>query len=223
MIVITQIDDEYFDRREEIDELLAEGDYESSKDEIIAGFKVFQKKYGFKNVAFQMVLVILGIVTQSVNLFTAAPDADTSFSKLLIILCVILGVYIVTRPGHTIKKLSASLDTLKGSVYNAQIYTNRIIIATIHDEFAAGEENTSDEADTKADSPEEITEEDDIPATIIHLDNGSVDIVETKELFVVYIRKVNVFTIPKHAFKPYEVTAVSNRLSEVMGIRYKKG
>mgnify|MGYP003304929956 FL=1 len=60
------------------------------------------------------------------------------------------------------------------------------------------------------------------PATIIHIDNSAVEIVECPDMFLVYIRKLNVFVIPKSAFKTYDVMEIQNRLSNIMGVRYKE-
>ncbi|MGN1101291.1 MAG: hypothetical protein ACI4RG_03805, partial [Huintestinicola sp.] len=170
----------------------------------------------------QMLIVILGLVSQILTIATAAENEDVSFSYMLIVVCVVLGIYFLIRPKNTFRKLEDSLGELEGTVYEAEIYTNKIIISTLYDPYISEEaEKEAEAAENK--SADEVNDEDsDLPpATIIHLDNAAVEMVESSELFVVYIKKLNVFVIPKSAFKPYEVTEIKNRLSNIMGVRYK--
>lgn len=222
------IDDDIYDNgRESPEELLASGEYESKKENILAGFKVFQKKYIYKSVIFQLVLVVLGMASQIMNIAAAKEGEDVSFSYMLTLMCVILGIYIFMRPRSTFKKLEKSLGELNGTVYKAEIYTNKIIISILYDTYINDEEKEKAEEDKQEEKQEENENSDSDaaelpPATVIHLDNGAVEIVDCKEMFVVYIKKINVFVIPKSAFKPYENDEIRNRLSNIMGVRYKE-
>lgn len=216
------LDDIYDDGRESISELLAEGEYESSRDQILQGFKIFQKKYVYKTVAIQMTLVILAIATQLVNVFMGT-DRDVSFSWMLIVMCVVLGGYLLMRPKNTYKKLEAGLNEIEGTVYKAEIYTDNIKISTIYDPYIKKEEEEKSSENSDNNSAEEKNEEDELPpATVIHLDNSAVEIVECSEIYLVYVKKVNIFVVPKSAFKPYENMEIKNRLSNIMGVRYKE-
>ena len=215
-------DDIYDDGRSSFEELLAKGEYESSKEDILKGFKLFQKKYVYKSVGIQMLIVIMGLVSQILTIATAAEGEDVSFSYMLIVMCVVLGGYFLIRPKNTFRKLEDSLGELEGTIYDAEIYTNKIIISTLYDPYISEEAEKKAESAEKEISDEENDPESELPpATIIHLDNAAVEIVESSELFVVYIKKFNVFVIPKSAFKPYEVMEIKNRLSNIMGVRYK--
>lgn len=223
-------DEMYDDGRVSFDELLAKGEYESSSSDILAGFKIFQRKYVYKSVVFQMILVLLGAASQIVNIIGAAPGEDMMFSYTLILVCIILGVYIIVRPRGTYKRLEKSISDLDGTAYRAEIYTNKIVISTLSNEYNdAGEtdkpenvpENVSGKLSENEAEQSETKTEDETPATVIHLDNSSVELVETDKLYVVYIKRVNVFVIPKAAFKPYENTQIKDRLSNIMGVRYK--
>lgn len=215
-------DDIYDDGRSSFEELLAKGEYKSSKEDILKGFKIFQKKYVYKSVGIQMFIVILGLVSQILTVATAAEGEDVSFSYMLIVLCVILGGYFLIRPKNTFRKLEDSLGELEGTVYEAEIYTDKIKISTLYDPYISEEAEKEAEAEQNDTPGEENDPESDLPpATIIHLDNAAVELVESSELFVVYIKKLNVFVIPKSAFKPYEVIEIKNRLSNIMGVRYK--
>ena len=215
-------DDIYDDGRSSFEELLAKGEYKSSKEDRLKGFKLFQKKYVYKGVFIQMFIVILGLVSQILTIATAAENEDVSFSYMLIVVCFILGIYFLIRPKNTFRKLEDSLGELEGTVYEAEIYTNKIIISTLYDPYISEEAEKEAEAAENKSADEENDEDSDLPpATIIHLDNAAVEMVESSELFVVYIKKLNVFVIPKSAFKPYEVIEIKNRLSNIMDVRYK--
>lgn len=215
-------DDIYDDGRSSFEELLAKGEYKSSKDDILKGFKIFQKKYVYKSVGIQMFVVILGLVSQILAISGAGEKDDVSFSYMLIVMCVILGIYFLIRPKNTFRKLEDSLGELEGTVYEAEIYTDKIKISTLYDPYISEEAEKEDEGAENDLSDEEKDPDSELPpATIIHLDNAAVEIIESSELFVVYIKKLNVFVIPKSAFKPYEVMEIKNRLSNIMGVRYK--
>ncbi|MGN1105581.1 MAG: YcxB family protein, partial [Huintestinicola sp.] len=95
-------------------------------------------------------------------------------------------------------------------------------ISTLYDPYISEEAEKEAEAEEKETDQKDNDPDSELPpATIIHLDNAAVEIVESSELFVVYIKKLNVFVIPKSAFKPYEVMEIKNRLSNIMGVRYK--
>lgn len=220
-------DDIYDDGRGSFEELLAKGEYESSTENILKGFKVFQKKYIYKSVALQMLLVLLGLASQIMAIVTAGENEDVSTSYFLSAVCVVLGVYILLRPRNTLSKLEKSIKELKGTIYSAEIYTDKIKISTVYDPYisdeAEAEERSEKEKLEKNESGEENESEEteEIPATIVHLDNSAVELIDTPDLYVLYIKKVNVFVIPKSAFKPYEVMEIKNRLSNIMGVRYK--
>lgn len=217
------IDDELFDSRS-IEELIAEGEYESDKDGILKGFKVFQRYYVYKSVALQLVIFMIGFLSQLVTVLTVPAEEDTSFSKMLMLVCLVICVYVAGRPRSTYKKLEKSLGELAGTVYKTQIYTNKIIITTIYDPYISDDEkDEKNEQETEDTGNTEESEEDKLPpATVIHLDNGAVEIVETDDMFVVYVKRVNIFVLPKSAFSEEEINEVKSRLSNIMGIRYKE-
>lgn len=212
------LDDDIYDGgRTSYEELLAAGEYKNEKSDILKGFGIFQKKYAYKSVAVQLTLVVLAIITQAVSIFAAEEGKDISFSVLLIAVCVVLGVYMLMRPRNTFKNLEKSLEEKQEAVYRAEFYTNKLVLTLLYDEYISEEDEKKDKEEKK-----EETEEDNAPpATIIHLDNSIVEIVDCPDMFIVYVKKFNVFFIPKSAFKPYECMDIKNRLSNIMGIRYK--
>ena len=210
------IDDEMFEKRNaDTEELLCEGEYESDKNIILKGYKAFQKTYVLKNTIIQAVIYFLAFVIQVVTILAAAKSpepVDTSFFKLLMIVCVAMFIYVTGRPGKAYKDLEKSLDEIKGAVYKGEIYTNKIVITTVYDPYYENTENNEEPP----------------PSTDIHLDNPAVEIIDREDMYVVYVKQsnamvkqVNVFVIPKSAFSDEEREDVKNRLSVLLGIRYK--
>lgn len=187
------IDDVYDGRK--VSELIAEGEYKSSKEEILRGFKIFQKKYVYKSVAVQMTLVVLAIITQLVNIVMGA-DRDVSFSWMLVVFCVILGGYLLMRPKNVYRKLDSSLGELEGAVYKAEIYTDSLKISTIHDTYISEEAEKEAEEESEAEGEEDDTP----PATIIHLDNSSVEITDCSDMYIVYVKKIKCFCYSQISF-----------------------
>lgn len=224
----------YDDRQSVSEELLAKGQYESDPDEILKGFKVFQKRYVYKNTALQIVLVVLAIISQ-VMAIIADKSGDIMFNVMLITACVVLGVWVLLRPVNTAKNLRKGIEHLKGTVYEAEIYSDRIKITTIYDAPLENGDTVDTEklSDTDKRGSEAVEEarintvtgeeeaEDEIPATIIHLDSPMVEVTEREDMYVAYVKKVNMFVIPKHAFTADEIKAVDEKLSAIMGVRFK--
>ena len=183
-------------------ELLATGQYESRSEVILKGFKVFQEKYVYKNTVLYLILVLLAIASQVLSIMY--DSGDPMFSAGLIVMCICVGIWLALRPHNTLKNLAKSIEHLNGSVYEAEISTDKIKISTIYDAPVenAVEEETEDEEneDGEEGSPEDGDGDDVIPATVIHLNNEAVEMVECDDMFILYVKKVNIFVIPKSAF-----------------------
>lgn len=221
-------------------EFLGEGEYESDPENVIAGFKIFQKRHVIPNTILQMLLVILALVSQILAV-ASDPHGDIQMNIALIIICFSLGIWVISRPVTTLKNLRMGIETLKGTIYKAEIYTDRIKISTIYD--APVENGTAADTETivlsEKRSPDEIIEEgkealkerlsdedpendeDEIPATIIHLDNAGVEITETEKLLVIYIKKINIYVIPKSILSEDEIKNMRDRLTSLMGVRFR--
>ena len=117
-------------------------------------------------------------------------------------------------------------------MYKAEFYTDRVRISTIYDnnvESSAETENEKSEPAVKDETQigeddedsEENSENEEIPATLIHLDSYIVDLLDRKDMFIICVKKSYVFIIPKTAFKPEDLQNISEKLSVIMGIRYK--
>lgn len=190
------------------DEPLAGGIYSSNTNLIMNGFRLFQRKYAMKNIVIQLVLLAIAVAVQIAALII---DRGAQSAWMVIGICVALGAIIVIRPRKTAKDLENNIKELEGTKYNCIVYPLMIKISTEEDrtEYEQREQNGGNE------------ELEDIPATVIHLDNPAVEICEDKEFYLVYIKKQNMYVIPKSAFSADENDLIREKLSNIMGIRYK--
>lgn len=203
------------------DEFLAEGTYEGKPENVMEGFKVFQKRHVVSNTVLQLSLVILAIISQVLAIMSDS-DGNIQMNVMLIVICVFLGIWIISRPINTRKNLQKGIESLKGTIYKAEIYTDKIKISTIYDPIVENDEK-SEEIETKEKEEENKDNEEDgeIPATIIHLNNAGVEITETEKLFIVYVKKINLFVIPKSAFSDDDVKKIKEKFELLLGIRFK--
>lgn len=214
--------------------LLAVGTYTSSSEMIMAGYNIFRKKYVYGKIAFRLFLVLLAIASSVMMILTNYQSGQKDampFFFILVAICV--GIYFVQGPIANMKKLKSGIDELEGTEYKAEIFTDKIIISTICDNLPEGENQeglTEEKTEVKTEetSEPEKTEEDiedddngEIPATIIHLDSPIVDFLDKDDMYILVVKKSYVFIIPKSAFKAYDVQTVKDKLSNIMGIRYK--
>ncbi|MDE5742519.1 MAG: YcxB family protein [Oscillospiraceae bacterium] len=56
----------------------------------------------------------------------------------------------------------------------------------------------------------------------MHLDSHIVDLLEKEDIFILVVKKAYLFIVPKSAFSEENVKTVREKLSIIMGIRYKR-
>lgn len=205
-------------------ELLAEGEYESKSDEILKGYKVYQKKYVFTSLIWKMLLVALA-VTSSVMMIITSEDPMLPVMCLLISISV--GIWFVSTPVSNRKKLMRGLDSMEGTNYKAEFFTDKIKISTPIEENVEteqGQAEQTEQTEQTEQSEADIAldgENEEIPATVIHLDSPIVDLIDKEDMFILVVKKAYVFIIPKRAFTEDECQKIREKLSAIMGIRYK--
>jgi hypothetical protein len=205
------------------EELLAEGTYKSEADQIIAGYKIYQKKYVIGRMLFRLALVLIAIASCLLMIITNEKAGERAAAPYFFIaVAAFIAVYFVQQPIANMKKLKAGISELEGTEYKAQFFTDKLVISTIVDNNVENFEKTDDTEQENTDDTAETEEEDSRPpATVIHLNSYIVDLLDKDDMFIVCVRKSYVFIIPKKAFKPYDVMKIKDRLSVLMGIRYK--
>ncbi len=229
-------DDIYDDGTEgKTETLLAEGTYKSSTEMIMTGYKIFRKKYVYNKIAFRLFLVLLAIASSVMMIVTNYQAGQKDAMPFFFILIALsIGIYFVQGPIANMKKLKAGIDELEGTEYKAEIFTDKIRISTLSDNLPQEESHeelteekketankTSEEEKIEADIENEDKDDGQIPATIIHLDSPIVDFLDKDDMYILVVKKSYVFIIPKSAFKAYDVQTVKDKLSNIMGIRYK--
>ena len=211
-------------------ELLAKGKYESNADQILKGYKVFQKKYVVKSLIPRLMLAALAIAS-SIMMIISDPGGKMPVLCLMIALCVT--IYFISQPITNSKNLRKGLDSISGTEYQAEFYTDKVKISTVNfqsdiveiekvEEASEQIEEAQSDVQTEADIAiygEKEAEE--IPATIIHLDQPIVDLLDKDDMFILVVNKSYVFIIPKSAFTEDEVQKIREKLSVIMGIRFK--
>lgn len=208
-------------------ELLAEGEYESNAEEILKGYKVYQKRYVFSSLIWKMLLVLLAVTSSVMMIMTSE---DPIIPAMCLMISIAVGIWFITTPISNRKKLMRGLDIMEETRYKAEFYTDKIKISTCMEDIVETE-NPDDNASEqpKQDEQTEQTEADmaldgekeEIPATVIHLDSPIVDLIDKEDMFILVVKKSYVFIIPKTAFGDDKCEKIREKLSVIMGIRYK--
>ena len=200
-------------------ELLAAGDYVSEKQIMLSGYKEFRKRYVMKNLSLRLFIVALAMAS-SVFMLVTSPAEDRMMPVFCIVLCVSIAVYFISQNVQNKKKYMASLDGLSGIPYHVEIYTDKIKISDMSPVEETAEE-VKEEKETEISPEEEIPQEEENPTTVIHLDSQIVDLLEKENIFILVVKKAYLFIVPKSAFSQEETQRVHEKLSAIMGIRYK--
>lgn len=205
-------------------ELLAEGEYESRSDEILKGYKVYQKKYVFTSLIWKMLLVALAVTSSVMMIITSE---DPMLPAMCLLISISVGIWFVSTPVSNRKKLVRGLDSMEGTKYKAEFFTDKIKISTPVEENVETEHENQEQAEQTEKSEQSEAdialdgENEEIPATVIHLDSPIVDITDKEDMFILVVKKAYVFIIPKRAFTEDECQRIREKLSAIMGIRYK--
>lgn len=205
-------------------ELFAEGEYESRSDEILKGYKVYQKKYVFTSLIWKMLLVALAVTSSVMMIITSE---DPMLPAMCLLISISVGIWFVSTPVSNRKKLVRGLDSMEGTKYKAEFFTDKIKISTPIEKNVETEQKKQEQAkqtEQAERSEADIAldgENEEIPATVIHLDSPIVDITDKEDMFILVVKKAYVFIIPKRAFTEDECQRIREKLSAIMGIRYK--
>ena len=202
-------------------ELLAEGEYESVSDEILKGYKVYQKKYVFTSLIWKMLLVALAVTSSVMMIMTSE---DPMLPAMCLLISISVGIWFVSTPVSNRKKLMRGLDSMEGTKYKAEFFTDKIKISTPIEESVETVQIVQEKQKKTEQSEADIAlsgENDEIPATVIHLDSPIVDLTDREDMFILVVKKAYVFIIPKRAFTEDECQRIRDKLSAIMGIRYK--
>ena len=197
-------------------EFIASGNYDSRPDEILEGYKIYQKKYVYKSLIWKILIVLVATASSVMMIMTS--NGNEVMPVFCLTLCVFIGVWFISQPITNKKKLKSGLDSLEGTPYKAEFYTDKIIIS----DMSPVEEKTENSESSENEENEEISEEDKKPpASVIHLDSPIVNLIDKSDMFILVINKSYVFIIPKRGFSGEDTGKIKEKLSNIMGVRYK--
>ncbi|MGN0586358.1 MAG: hypothetical protein ACI4JF_03655 [Oscillospiraceae bacterium] len=200
-------------------ELLAKGTYKSCAETILSGYKTYRKRYVIKSVVLKMLVVLVALASSIMMLLTSE---DSMMPVFMILVCVVIGVYFISEPINHAKKLKNGLADIEGTEYEVEITDQTIKISTVRQDTPEAEPDQTEEISEKTTEGETgDNTEDEIPATVIHLDSPIVDFIDRKDMFIICVKKSYVFIIPKSAFTEDEVQKTREKLSAILGIRFK--
>ena len=189
-------------------ELLAKGRYKSCAETILSGYKTYRKKYVIKSLVLKMLVVLIALASSIMMLLTSE---DSMMPVFMIMVCVVIGVYFISEPINHAKKLKNGLADIEGTEYEVEITDQTVKISTVQQDTPE-----SEPAENAEENPE-----DEIPATVIHLDSPIVDFIDREDMFIICVKKSYVFIIPKSAFTEDEVQKTREKMSAILGIRFK--
>lgn len=194
-------------------ELLAEGSYVSDRETMLAGYAVFRRRYVFKNLLLRLFIAGLALASAVFMLITSPAD-DKAIPFLCLCMCGFVIGWFINQYLANKRNYLKGVDSLAGIPYHAEIYTDKIKIA----DMSPIEESTEN-----TENAEDGTEDTDAgpPATVIHLDSPIVDLLDKDDMLILIVKKAYVFIMPKSAFAEEDVSTVREKLSNIMGIRYK--
>lgn len=202
-------------------EFIAEGKYESLSEEILEGYKIYQKKYVFKSLALKIIIVLFAMASSIMMIMTSKENEIMPVFCLM--LCIVIGIWFINQPIMNRKNLKKGLEMLEGTQYKAEFFTDKIIISDI----SSGEENkdTEESNDTSVNDSQEEDEDQEKderpPATVIHLDSSIVNLLDRSDMFILVVNRSYVFIIPKRGFAEEDTEKIKEKLSNIMGVRYK--
>lgn len=196
-------------------ELLAVGDYKSEKQKMLSGYSEFRKRYIMKNLILRLFIVAVAMAS-AVFMFVTSPADDKVIPFFCIALCAFIAFYFIGQNVGNKKKYMKSLDDLSGIPYHVEIYTDKIKISDMSPiEEAPAEMETDEENSEEASEPLEN------PTSVIHLDSPIVDLLDKDDIFILVVNKAYLFIVPKSAFDAEGTQKIKEKMSAIMGIRYK--
>lgn len=202
-------------------EFLAAGDYVSEKEKMLTGYNEFRKRYAASALVKKLVIAGLALAS-SVFMIISSPAEERAVPFLCFALCVFVIGWFISQFVSNKKNYIRSLESLVGIPYHVEIYTDKIKISDMSPVEKTEKENQTEETEKIAETETDIPQEEN-PATVIHLDSPIVDLLDKENIFILVVKKVYLFIIPKSAFSEENVKSVREKLLNIMGVRYKTG
>lgn len=166
-------------------------------------FRAFQKKFTLMPNMIKTILlaVICGLFIQQV---ISNPDYTLGWALAGVSFALIVFTWQNQRKIRT--NLLEALKELEDDKYEFELYENYFSIKTIlpEDEITEIEENS--------DEQEEMPKE--IPPRLIYFGKEDIEVLENRELFIIFLKKQTIYTIPKRCINAMEITELRKIFSE---------
>ncbi|MDR0903469.1 MAG: hypothetical protein LBM59_02435 [Ruminococcus sp.] len=176
-------------------EVIAKGEFVYSAEDVLAGYRLFRKRYIKKQTILRLVIVAIALAS---SIFMLVTDGATPISVICVVLCVLCAAWFIKTPIDNKRKTAKAVYDVGEETYGVEITPETIKITLL---------------DT------DIENEEDRPGTLIHLNQYVVDILDTEGIYVIVIAKQKVFVIPKNAFD--NNAKIREKLSQAMETRFK--
>jgi hypothetical protein len=187
-------------------EHLAAGEFVYDESDVLEGYRLFRRRYVARQTALRLILAVLALASSLLMLFTDGLKPVPVFCTAL---CVVVTAWFIKTPIDNKRKTAKSVSELVGETYAVEFTTATLKIALITDTSRNVEDELAGDYDQE------------LPATLIHLDQYIVDILDTDKIYVIVVAKRYVFVIPKAAFDDETNARIRERLSDIMETRYK--
>jgi membrane protein implicated in regulation of membrane protease activity len=184
-------------------EVLGYGEFVYNAGDVLAGYRIFRKRYILRQTILRLVLVTIALAS---SVFMLITDGASPITITCVALCVIVAAWFIKTPINNKKKTSQAVKELEGESYAVEITADTAKIML---------------ADDKADAPAADASTESAAGTLIHLDQYIVDILDTNTLYIIVAAKRYVFVIPKSAFDSDTNIKIGNTLKSRLETRYK--
>lgn len=175
--------------------------YSITLDQFVYAFKQFQKKYVFpKNYAMTagFGIILIAYVYQIIK----DPNFQVAWFLSLVSAAAIISIW--WNVYSIRKKLIKSIKDIKDDQYTTTLTKKDISIQTDAVEITEGQEENP--------SP--------VSPTVINFELDMPDVIEDKNMFIVYLKKQMFYVIPKNDLSEEEISAVSETFKNAIGKRY---
>lgn len=192
--------------------LRARVEYNIDLKEEEAAFKLFQKKHVYKRNI--IITIILSIVTLlNINAIIVDPKSYMSWALTGVCLATI---YFTWHNQKVIRRnLMYALHELQDDKYIFEIYDECFSIKTILPVF------TDEEKEAEIAAGVEIEEEmQEIPPKIVNFSEGQIEVMEVKNLFIIYLKKRTLYVLPKRCIEINDQQTISDIFKDKLGDDY---
>lgn len=187
-------------------------EYSVSNDEENIAFKEFQKKFVFKKNLLKTILfvAVLALFIQQVII---KPDYTVGWCCIGVSAAALF--FIWYNPVKIRKNLMKALKKIENDVYAFDLYDDYFIISTIYCEEEDEVKNLSELEENEETEPQEIKPRE------VFFDQISVDVVELKEMFILFLKKETLYIIPKRVISSTVAEEMRRIFTEKLGEDFK--